>query len=127
MKMFQNGGLAEEMEIDQRDYERYFVETPVLVQYSTKRNREKTVFSKSLNISAGGIFLIDSPPLPAGKKIKLEIELPLDISSLLSRKAILIKATGSILRSGPGGAAVKFSDAFDIYVVDGVCKKEYLH
>lgn len=116
-----------ELKMDQRDFERYFVETPVLVQYATRRDREKTVFSKSLNISAGGIFLIDGPPLPEGKEIRLEIELPLDLSRLFSRKALLIKATGSVLRSGPDGAAVKFSEAFDVYVVNGQCEQQFLH
>lgn len=102
--------------MEKRDFERYVVETPVTVQYSRGRKKGDAIRSRSLNISAGGI-LIDTHPLPEGRKIKLEIELPLAVSRLLCPcRAILIKASGLVLRSGPDGAAIKFSDAFDVFV-----------
>jgi hypothetical protein len=108
-----------ESEMEKRDFARYAVETPVTLQYSGGRKKVDPIYSRSLNISAGGI-LIDTHPLPEGKKIKLEIELPMEVSKLLgSGRAILIKATGLVLRSGPDGAAVKFDESFDVFVAGG--------
>ena len=48
-----------------------------------------------------------------GKKLSLEIELPLDDSGA-EGKMIVIKTTGAVIRSGPDGMAIRFNKDLDI-------------
>jgi hypothetical protein len=71
-----------------------------------------------MNISAGGIFLSKGHPDMAGKRLSLEIELPLDDGGD-AEKMIVIKTIGSIVRSGLDGIAIRFHKDLDIKMQPG--------
>lgn len=98
---------------DKREFERYPLEAPVKVQYPDDLLACAELLSRSLNISAGGIFLSDSHPHMAGKKLTLEIELPLD-KGVDDGKMVVIKTTGTIVRTGSDGVAIRFNTDLDI-------------
>jgi|GEM_PF-2513540 len=100
---------------DKREFERYAVEAPVKVQYPGALECAELLL-RSINISAGGIFLSESRPDMEGKTLGLEIELPLYKKGEAGEagKMIVIKTTGSVVRSGPEGAAIRFNKDLDI-------------
>lgn len=99
--------------VDKREFERYSIEASVKVRFPSELEECTELLLKSMNMSAGGIFLSEGHPEMAGKTLSLEIELPLD-KSRDEGKMIVIKATGSVIRSGPDGVAIKFSRDLDI-------------
>lgn len=99
--------------MDKREFERYPVESPVKVQYPGKFEKSSEILLNSINISAGGVFLSEGHPDMEGKKLSLEIELPF-CDSGDSGKMIVIKTNGSVIRSGPDGMAIRFTNDLDI-------------
>jgi len=104
--------------MDKREFERYPVEAPVKVQCPGTLEESSEILLNSINISAGGIFLSEGHPDMAGKKLSLEIELPLDDGGD-SGKMIVIKTIGSVVRSGPDGMAIRFNNDLDIKLRPG--------
>lgn len=107
--------------MDKREFERYPVEAPVKIKFPLIPEKSSALPLKSINISAGGIFLSGHPDLE-GKQLSLEIELPLDYSGTAGQMTV-IKTTGSVIRSAPDGFAVKFNKDLDIRLDPGtVCE-----
>jgi hypothetical protein len=104
--------------MDKREFERYPVEAPVKVQCPEKLEDSSEFLLKSMNISAGGIFLSEGHPDLEGKKLSLEIELPLDDSGTAG-KMIVIRTTGAVIRSGSDGMAIRFNKDLDIKLQPG--------
>jgi hypothetical protein len=104
--------------MDKREFERYPVEAPVKVQSPATPEETAEILLKSLNISAGGILLSEGHPDMEGKSLSLEIELPLEESGPAG-KMIVIKTTGSVIRSGPDGMAIRFNKDLDIKLQPG--------
>jgi hypothetical protein len=104
--------------MDKREFERYPVEAPVKVQCPGALEESSELLLNSINISAGGIFLSEGHPDMEGKKLSLEIELPL-YDSGDSGKMIVIKTTGSVVRSGPVGMAIRFNNDLNIKLRPG--------
>jgi len=98
---------------DKREFERYPIEAPVKVQYPGDLKASAELLLRSVNISAGGLFLSDNHPDIQGKKLTLEIELPLDKGGD-DETMVVIKTTGTIVRTGPDGVAIRFNDNLDI-------------
>lgn len=99
--------------MDKREFERYPVEAPVKVQCPENPEESLEFLLKSINISAGGMLLSVGHADLEGKKLSLEIELPLDDSGA-EGKMIVIKTTGAVIRSGPDGMAIRFNKDLDI-------------
>ncbi len=108
--------------MDNREFERYPVEAPVKVQHPEILEERSELLLKSMNISSGGIFLSDGHPDLEGKALSLEIELPLDESGDAG-KMIVIKTTGSVIRSGPDGMAIRFNKDLDVKLRLGASSK----
>lgn len=103
--------------MDKREFERYPVEVPVTIKCPLALEKSSALPLKSVNISAGGIFLSGRPDLE-GKQLSLEIELPPDYSGTAGKMTV-IKTAGSIIRSTPDGFAVKFNKDLDIRLQSG--------
>jgi len=105
---------------DKREFERYPVEAPVKIQYPGA-GKCADLLLNSINISAGGIFLSDTSPGVDGKTLNLEIELPLYKQGKSGdfEKMIVVKTTGSVVRSGPEGMAIRFNKDLDISLQPG--------
>lgn len=108
--------------MDKREFERYPLEAPVKLQYPGTIEESSELLLKSMNISAGGIFLSEGHPDMEGKTLSLEIELPFNDSGD-SGKMIVIKTTGSVIRSATDGMAIRFNKDLDIKLHPGASSR----
>ena len=100
---------------ERRKLERFDFEVPARIEGSISGQEDETCDLSTSNICAGGAFFHTTDPLPQGTKVKMNLVLPLDrIRELVGHDRVNVRVEGTVLRSGPSGMAVSFSEDYQI-------------
>lgn len=100
---------------ERRKLERFDFEVPARIEGPISGQETETCDLSTSNICAGGAFFRTSVPLPQGTKVKMNLVLPLDrIRELVGHDRVNVRVEGTVLRSGPSGMAVSFSEDYQI-------------
>jgi len=99
---------------ERRKLERFTIELPAKVEAvrTDQRDRLLNLFTK--DISSGGAYFRTQEPLPVGTEVRVDLVLPLDkLKKFLSdREKVTVNVTGTVLRVGPRGMAIGFSEDY---------------
>ena len=108
--------MAIEIGKEKRKFERFDINVPVRIQISGQEGQGETMDLVSDSVSAGGIFLKLQNQPPEGSPVRIEILL--NFEELRTPEdpegALVIAATGQVLRSEPEGIAIRFNEDYDI-------------
>ncbi len=101
---------------NKRKFERYDISAPARLEILEPEEMKDRMLLKSHDLSAGGVFIKTSRPIPEGSTVKMEflLRLPEPDAKSSSPRATVIIVTGRIVRSTDEGMAILFNDDYDI-------------
>ena len=101
---------------NKRKFERFNIDVPAMVEIPSQDGRAERLDLETSNMSAGGILLKFTRPLPKGSQVKIEVVLHFEelMSPADPDGTQIITATGHVLRSGPEGMAIRFDENYEI-------------
>jgi len=111
---------------DKRKFERFEINVPVRIEMLNDKGQWERFDLETHNLSAGGIFIKITRPLPEGSQVKAEVILSFEeLKTPANPNGILtIAATGHTLRSGPKGFAISFNEDYHMSASPDFISKE---
>ncbi|MDM8525034.1 LuxR C-terminal-related transcriptional regulator, partial [Desulfococcaceae bacterium HSG8] len=97
-----NNNMDEDEKNRKRSMERFSLGLPSLISVEDENGEQDFLELRTENISAGGAYFKTGHTLPVGTKVDLDLGLDKD------GKRILVKVSGTVIRTDNGGMAISF-------------------
>ncbi len=99
---------------NRRILERYDLTVPARIE-PVDYEEEEVFTLQTMNVCSSGAFFQTEKALPEGTQVKVEMVLPLEKLAMLEDydQQILVKISGTVLRSGAAGMAVNFNEDYE--------------
>lgn len=110
---------------EKRKFERFELNIPSRIEILTQEGEVEILDIETNSLSAGGVFFKYGRTLPKGSQVKMELALHFEELKTPAdpEGALVIAATGHVLRSGPEGVAICFNENFDISTPLSILRK----
>jgi hypothetical protein len=101
-------------ESERRKMERFDLKLPARLTLSGNDKDHEPIELMTLNICAGGAYLITDNPLPKGTHVAMDLILKLNRLKKLRGKPSRIDVSGSVIRTDQQGMAICFDKEYRI-------------
>ena len=100
---------------DKRNFSRHEINVPIRIKVISPEAGEGKFYAATYNVSAGGVLFKSDEPLPEGSQVEIEVFLQFEelITPSDPEGALIIAATGHVLRSRPEGTAIRFNEDYE--------------
>ena len=93
---------------DRREMERFDFKLPARIFWTTKDKEKESIELLTINVCAGGAYLMTNSPLPVGKQVKINLTLHLDRLHELRPRLLIVDVSGYVIRTDHQGMAIRF-------------------
>ena len=105
--------------VEKRKIDRFDLKLPAWISVINETEKPPAFEAVTKNICAGGVFLQTNQPLTVGTFIEMNLILPLDNLPNMEDRRSRIDVSGTVVRSGSEGMAIRFDKKYQISPVAG--------